>query len=62
VVRYDSSACQNPSPAYIELTVPACDYTVRELKEGKYLVEALTRLSHGLSNYHSKAFSDNKES
>jgi hypothetical protein len=40
-------------------SAPACDYTVKELKEGKYLVEALTRLSHELSNYHSKAFSGN---
>jgi hypothetical protein len=44
------------------LTAPACDYTGKELKDGKYLVEALTRLSREPSNYHSKAFSDNKES
>jgi hypothetical protein len=44
------------------LTAPACDYTVKELKEGKYLVEALTRLSHELSNYRNKASGDNKES
>ena len=57
-----SSPCKNPSTAYMALTALACDYTLKELKEGKYLVEALTRLSHELSNYHSKAFSDNKES